>query len=200
MFASSDIFDESTPIICVLPLPELHLHIGPVNTLYEEVSRRWDGIEEWINKLDVKREEYHGGSFNGNDSRKLLKNIKILEDLAPPKFKRYIDTSKTFNEVAHACCGKTLSSDYQEKIKRFRISYRRLKISITPKVHSVCFHISEFCELVKMGLGPWGEQTCESIHSDFKKIWENYKIKSTEHGDYAQRLLDAIINYNSQHL
>ena len=69
MFASSDIFDESTPIICVLPPPELHVLIGPVNTLYEELSSRWDGIEEWINKLNVKREEYHGGSFNGNDSR-----------------------------------------------------------------------------------------------------------------------------------
>ena len=49
MFASSNIIDESTPIICALPPPELHLLIGPVNTLYKELSRRWDGTGEWIN-------------------------------------------------------------------------------------------------------------------------------------------------------
>ena len=97
----------------------------------------------------------------------------------------FVDTFKVFNDVVHACNGKTLSPDYGEKIKRFRISYRRLKISITPTVHAVIFHISEFSELVKMGLGPWIEQTF---------------IQSTDHEDYAQGLLDAITNYNSQHL
>ena len=56
------------------------IKFGPVNTLYEELNKVWVGCEDWIKKLNIKREEYHGGSFNGNDSRKLLKNINLFEE------------------------------------------------------------------------------------------------------------------------
>ena len=45
----------------------------------------------------------------------------------------------------------------------FKLS--KLEISVTPKVHAVFFHVQEFCELTKMGLGPWSEQTSESVSS-----------------------------------
>ena len=55
VFSSSNI-DDSTSIILLVPPPELHLLIGPVNILYEELSKVWEPCEQWI-QLHVKREE-----------------------------------------------------------------------------------------------------------------------------------------------
>ena len=85
-------------------------------------------------------------------------------------------------------------------IKEFQISYRKLKINVTPKVHAVFYNVGEFCKMVNNGIGPWSEQVAESLHSDFNKIWQNYKLRDTDHDEYGERLLQAIISYNSQHL
>ena len=200
MFASDDI-DESTLILLLVPPPELHLLIGPVNTLYEELSKVWVGSENWIKKINIKREEYHGGSFNGNDSRKLLKNVGILKELLlPSQCKLFIEAFESFNDVVTACYGKHLSLDYKDKIKKFRACYKKLNIDVTPKIHAVFYHIEEFCEIVKMPLGPFSEQTAESLHSDFKAIWKNYKVRDTGHDEYSKRLLESVIAYNSGHL
>ena len=50
MFATSDNIDESTLVLRLVPPPELHLLIGPVNTIYDELSKVWPDCEEWIKK------------------------------------------------------------------------------------------------------------------------------------------------------
>ena len=40
---------------------------------------------------------------------------------------------------------------------------------VTPKIHTVIFHIIEFCKVTGRGLGPWSEQTGESVTQDFKE-------------------------------
>ena len=105
MFAGG-VIDESALTILIVPPPELHLLMGPVNTMYDELCKTWAGCEEWIKRLHIKREEYHVGSFNGNDCRKLLKNINILEQIAPSpsvKIKAFIDAFKAFNDVVTSC-------------------------------------------------------------------------------------------------
>ena len=126
MFSCSNI-DESTLVILLVPLPELHILLGPVNTPYDELTKEWPQAEEWSTKLNIKREEYHGGKFNGNDSRKLIKNLSVLKEIAPTPSLR---------------------------ISTFRQAYRKLRINVTPKVHAVFHHIPEFCDIVKMGLSP----------------------------------------------
>ena len=56
MFSGSNI-DESTLAILLVPPPELHLLLGPVNTLYAELTKEWPQAEEWSTKLNIKREE-----------------------------------------------------------------------------------------------------------------------------------------------
>ena len=73
MFASGNV-DEMMLVLLLLPPPELHLLIRPVNTIYDAMNKVWLGSEVWLKMVNVIREEYHGGSFNSNDSRKLLKN------------------------------------------------------------------------------------------------------------------------------
>ena len=64
------------------------------------------------------------------------------------------------------------------------LKYLSLEIDVTPKVHAVMYHVSEFCELKGMGLAPWSEQTSESVHHDFNLLWEKYKLKDIQHIDY----------------
>ena len=132
--------------------------------------------------MHIKREDYHGGSFNDNDFRKLLKNVEILEEIAPSqslKIKGSIEVFKTFDEVVASCYGKRC--------------YTKLKISIMHKVHAVFFHVSEFCGLKEMGLSPCSEQASESVHYDFKQKWQTFKIRDTNHPEYGKRLLEAIV-------
>ena len=53
-----NLYQEILMILLLVPPPKLHLLIGP-----------------------VKREEFHGGSFNGNDSRKLLKKCCLFRGI-----------------------------------------------------------------------------------------------------------------------
>ena len=47
-----------------------------------------------------------------------------------------------------------------------------------------------------MGLGPWSEQTSESLHQEFTKCWEKYKVRDTDHPQYGSKLLQAVQTFN----
>ena len=57
--------NESAPIILLVPPPELHLLMGPVNTLYVQLLKISPDCERWSKQLHLKREDCHGGLFNG---------------------------------------------------------------------------------------------------------------------------------------
>ena len=102
----SDDISDKTPVIAVIPPPELHLLIGPVNKMYSELEAFWPACEEWLDLCNVKKEDYHGGTFAGNACRKLLKNVARLEALnIPEKYKKFVTTFNSFNNVVSACYG-----------------------------------------------------------------------------------------------
>ena len=82
----------------------------------------------------------------------------------------FVHIFRAFHEVVKACFGKNLLPDYKEKIKRFSASYRRLNISITPKVHVIEAHIIDFYKKSgeSFGLGYYSEQAFEAMHHNFK--------------------------------
>ena len=75
-----------------------------------------------------------------------------------------------------------------------------LEISVSPKIHAIFFHVDDYCELSQEGLGFASEQTSESVHYDFGKMWQRYKIGLMDHPDYSRNLLKCTIAYNSKHL
>ena len=68
-----------------------------------------------------------------------------------------------------SCYGFGLHPSYKLNISNFKREFLKLNISVTPKVHVVFHHVEEFCSLKGMGLGPWSEQTSESLHHEFTK-------------------------------
>ena len=168
--------------------------------MYNAMEKVWPNSEAWLKSCFVKKSEYHGGALEGNECRKLLRNVSKLEELCPEKLLKFPVAYKSFNEVVSSCYGSKLKSDYKDKIKTFKDDYMRLKISVTPKVHAVFFHAQEFCELTGKGLGPWSEQTSESSHQEFNKCWQNYIVKDQQNPLYEKRLLEAVQMFNNLNL
>ena len=87
--------------------------------MYSGLEKVWPESDRWLKACNVRKIDYHGGSFAGNESRFLLKNVVRLENIAPnEKVMSYVHAFRSFNEVVIACYGNQLSPDYMEKIKR----------------------------------------------------------------------------------
>ena len=114
-----------------------------------------------------------------------------------------IETMKAFNDVVESCFGKELVEGYKEKISVFKDCYMSLVLSITPKVHIVFQHITEFLAMrstleEKKGLGYWSEQAFEAMHHDVKVESAGLLVSDT-HPEYAQKLKQFIVRYNAKH-
>ena len=62
----------------------------------------------------MKQTGYHGGAFEGNDCKKLLKNVGKLEELGPNYCDGFIAAFKVFDTVVAACYGHDISLDFEE--------------------------------------------------------------------------------------
>ena len=122
------------------PPPELHLLLGTVNFLFDEMAKLWPEAEDIISPLHVQRVEYHGNGFNGNDARKILKYFDKERVAAPVNVEKFINAFQAFNVVVEACLVSYLHTDFKSKIKKFELSYKKFGISITPK--GPCRHSS----------------------------------------------------------
>ena len=89
-------------------------------------------------------------------------------------------------------------------MKTFRhttIIHRTLGISVTPKVHLLETHASEFLEMMggEHGLGYYSELAMESMHKELKKEWQGEKL-AEDHPNYGEKLCRTIVRVNGKHL
>ena len=159
----------------------------------------WSEVVEWERTCNVERDPQFGGSFDGNSSRRLLKNTDSLDAIIPLQFKHFVTAFKSLNRVVHSCFGTALDPDYIAHIDAFKQAYTDLNISITPKIHAIIHHIPQFCNSVGAGLGRFSEQASESVHYSFKTVWARFKV-GRGHPAYASRLLRAVNVYNTGHI
>ena len=118
--------DQSTPVIHKVPPPELHLLLGPTQHIVDELAKLWPDCEGWLRSINVTRTDYFGGAFEGNDCRKILKNVSSLEARCPDEFQDFVDTLAAFGVVVRSCYGYSLSDTYKESIAKFTEAYLKL--------------------------------------------------------------------------
>jgi len=53
-----DDIENDTPVICLIPPPELYLLIEPVNKLDSSLENEWPGSETWLKACNIKKDEY----------------------------------------------------------------------------------------------------------------------------------------------
>ena len=65
----------------------------------------------------------------------------------------------------------------------------------------VMTHVKQFLEMKAdgKGLGYWSEQAFESVHADFKEMWETVKV-DIDHPEFLTKLLSCVIRWNSRHI
>ena len=121
----------------LIPPAELHLLIGPVNTMFKELEFLWpDGSEAWAKSCHAYKEGLHGGEFNGNSCMRLLHedSVKLLETMIPAEHLAYVEAFRTFGQVVQSCFGYFVLPTFREDIDKFKNSYLSLDISVTVKV------------------------------------------------------------------
>ena len=125
--------------------------------------------------------------------------MKFRSDACSLGCLKYVTVLDEFRSVVDACFGTVLHHNFITYIRKFKESYLALKISVTPKVHVVLYHVSQFCNKYNQALGFYNEQAMESIHFEFKSFWEKYQV-GTNHKEYSNRLLKAVREINTFHL
>ena len=191
-------------VLDFIPPMELHLLLGVVNHLFRALKEEWLKADEWPKALHIKPQPFHGGQFAGNECRKLLKNVDILQRLAEEDcaFNIFgiVDALRKFDAVVSACFGMTLEPDYYEKLSSFQASYLALdRVSVTPKVNAVFYHIKHFIEKNQDSLGKYSEQATEALHHSFKSHWSRYK-RPVDHPEYGKWLQTCLVDYNSKNI
>ena len=140
-------------MIDIYPPPPLHLiKLGPLNKVYGESRNRVD-LTEFEKKINVKREEYHSGEFEGNECTRIMKNLDMLEELVAEEdcellpFIENLRDLKSLDEVVNS---EILPENFNEVIHAFEDSYRELnekfQVSITNKVHIIFSHLEIYLE------------------------------------------------------
>ena len=95
---------------------------------------------------------------------------------------QFIQVFNDIREVYTACCGTSLDPNHRQVTQNFKTSWQSLvdepcvKLSVTPKVHQIGDHFSDYFDdpLVKKGegLGVTSDQTIEHMHSYIKKMFK----------------------------
>ena len=153
---------------------------------------------------------YQSGTFEGNQARKLLQYppmlLPLAEQFPEPARARdegLIEIIYAFNEVVKACLGQNLNLKYVLSIQTFESAFKKLSISVTPKIHLIFDHLAKFLESKGSlaGLGRWSEQAMESVHlHHYMKIeWEKTKVRQN-HSEFEEIFRKFIIKYNSKHV
>lgn len=159
----------------------------------------WPDAAKWPLTCNVMADPMHGGTFNGNGCRELLKQTDILQAEANIAAQPFVATFKSLEAVVSSCFGCVLDPEYQSYILDFKKKYLDLVhlgfVNVTPKIHTIFFHIIEFCEREGVGLGRYSEQASESVHCSFKKTFSKYKV-GAGNPNYGSHLLKAVKDYN----
>ena len=126
-------------ILNLVPPAELHLLLGPVNKMYDELEKLWPDVAEWAKSCKAFKCCRHGSGYNGNSCMRLIdpENLDKLLKLIPQEFVMFVSSLRAFGRVVKSCFGLKLSTTYKADIESFRKCYLNLEISVTPKVRSL---------------------------------------------------------------
>lgn len=186
-------------VLEIIPPPELHLFTGTFNYLInkaENVDK--DAIEAWINACHVIKNG-QGSDFNGNACKKLLNNYEMLRKLIIPDAAFFVSIFGALKLVVEACFGQELKPDYTDRIEHFIWLLREHKISFTPKIHIIAFHVVEFLEVNQRGLGVYSEQPFETVHHEWTNFFNTYGSSSAKE-NFSTTLLRGVIKFKCRNL
>lgn len=203
--------DDSTYILEKCIVPELHILQGFVNHLF------WDGLVPllgrdtallWPQKFNLVHKGYHGDVFEGNACRRLLKEAdklnspEILVKVDELQLLPFVRAMKAMNKIVE-CSFSTqkVGPELGKNVEELNSVFKATGLTKTLKIHVTLEHLLQCIQFVNgNGLGMWSEQAGESIHREFMKFWDKYKINALNSPQYLSRLKTAVVEFSSSHL
>jgi hypothetical protein len=203
---------EEKTVIEVALIPELHIVSGIVNHLF------WSGIVPLLGeekallwpqqKLHFMVKNYHGKTLEGNCCREMLRTAEYLKDpeilgsTPVETIVPFLNTFKNLDQIVTKCfSGTSVIDGWQNDLEKFKQSYYATKCSITPKVHILMDHLGQCLNSLNgESLGLWSEQVGETVHSEFAKVWQMYKVSSPNHPKFSENLRSAVVRFSSGHV
>ena len=142
--------DDRKKTLELMNISELHILTGSVSKIVSEMERltfssKKEGkkfLDNFFKAQDIRKCVYQGSnSFEGNQARKVLQKVDMLEqDVKKLDFETatkaipFVDCLRKLDKVVTSCFGQTLDPAYEDHITAFSQQYRSLDISVTPKV------------------------------------------------------------------
>jgi hypothetical protein len=199
--------DDDTQIIEKCVVPELHILQGFVNHMFWRGLVPLVGREKvlnWPKQLGLIAKSYQGEIFEGNACRILLKesdhllNVDVCGDhqlqVVP-----FISALKAMNKIVDDCFStRKVGMALREDVENLKKTFKATGISETLKVHITMNHLEDCVK--HLNRGSWSEQPGESVHREFLKYWNRYKINNINDPRYGSFLLKAVVEFSSKHL
>ena len=135
-------------------------------------------------KLGTVRDDYFGGNFEGNETRKLLENTHMIREVLEDNLHIFVDCMESLQKLRKSCFGFTLDENYKQCIKDFEDDWKQLNfefgVAIPNKCHIIFEHLEDFIERHKKPLGEFSEEVVEAAHQRLDQIWQWYLVKMVE--------------------
>lgn len=113
------------------------------------------------------------GAFNGPDIRKIVKSEKFHNLLTPFEKEAFTNIKLVINNFL----GNYRAENYKELIHNMMMSFDRMKINMSPKIHYLHQHLDFFRE----NLGKISDEHGERFHQQIKLIEHRFQGKNDEH-------------------
>ena len=127
----------------------------------------------------------------------------MFRDTLPQELKMFGNCLLALAKVVKSCFGNEVTEGWQRYIQEFKRWYMKLKITVTPTIHSIICHVRDWYTIkgTDRGLGYYSEQATEHAHTAWMDVWTRRRFKRDyNHPQYATQLKSAMATFNSEHV
>ena len=147
--------------------------------------------------------------MDGGNFHKFLGKLEKLQPELPANLHPVLQTLKLFKSIVDGCFSHDLCSDFKERIKAFKVSYKKLMIyskktlkvslTVTWKLHCVTAHLQYVLNKQQKGMAQFAEQTGEAAHHKMKPVLSRHG-RTENHREHGTRQLAAVTKFASWNL
>ena len=198
---------EDTTVLEKAGTPGVHLLLG-TNTVLDHCVPFFDSRQEMLEILrqavSVIPHSYQGaeGAFEGPQCARILDEVEVLQNFVVGEQGFYIIALlQAFKEVKDGVFGVHLAPNYEDILSEFRhillVANEAANIPITPKLHTIAFHVVQWCRRTGTGLAAANEAAVEAAHHTWLQVWANYKVNDEKSDCFKSRGLKCLARINA---
>ena len=195
-------------IISMVPIVDVLV----VNMVMDLIIIIWglDEVLRWCKTNFIMRRGYHGGGFDGNNSKKVLDRLESLEEQVPLSCLPLVDLLRSFRPIVSGCFGSTLDPEYPRLFREFKDSFLKaqehiqnvdadVSLRVSWKLHIAMIHMPQFFDRTGQSMSRFSEQTGEAVHHKMREIMARFRVDE-DNPKHGERLKRAVVEFSTERL